>query len=63
MPKIREIVERFNLDEPSTYNAFALGLVGVGVYIPEPIIQSTSLILSGIFTLFGWLKSEKGKTK
>lgn len=63
MPKFAQAIEKFNLDEPSTYTAFAVGLTTIGVSIPEPVISSTSFILSGIFSMFGWIKSEKGKQK
>lgn len=60
MSKVKRIIDKMNLDEPSTYTAFAVGLTTFGISVPEPIISSTSFILSGVFSLIGWLKSEKG---
>lgn len=56
---MREIINRLNLDEPSTYNAFAIGLGGIGLNAPEPAIQGGSWLLAGIFTILGWLIPEK----
>ena len=61
MPKPIEFIEKFNLDEPSTYASFAAGLIAFGVYVPEPIIATTSLILAGICSIFGIFKKEKKK--
>ena len=61
MIKIRNIIDKFNLDEPSTYSAIAAGLITVGITIPEPITATVSLILSGIASAFGIFKKEKGK--
>lgn len=63
MKKFTQIIRKFNLNEPSTYTAFAVGLTTIGVTIPEPIIAGTSFILSGIFSIAGWLKSENKENK
>jgi hypothetical protein len=63
MPKPIQIIDKFNLDEPSTYSAAAAGLVAIGVSIPEPIIMTVSLVLAGICSAFGIFKKEKGKKK
>lgn len=57
---IKAIISKFNLDEPSTYTAFAVALTTIGISVPEPVISGTAFILSGVFSFFGWAKSEKG---
>lgn len=61
MPKPIEFIEKFNLDEPSTYASFATGLIAFGVAVPEPITMTISLLLAGICSIFGIFKKEKGK--
>lgn len=56
-----KVIDKLNLDEPSTYASFATALVTTGVTIPEPIIATSSLLLAGIFSLIGVFKKEKGK--
>lgn len=56
-----KFIEKFNLNEPSTYASFAVALTTFGVAVPEPIIAGVSFILSGAFSLAGWVKKEKKK--
>ena len=56
-----KFIEKFRLDEPSSYASIATGLVATGVSIPEPITAGTSLALAGVFSLVGWAMKEKGK--